>query len=152
MGDRISVTVTDGTRTSPTLYCHWAGLRALKVVHDAAAEPYNDIHNLMCNIVVKAMCGECNGASFYLYNTGECFGASEWDNYDWTFNCRTKMWTTDYPGFKDTELTMQQVEDFVRKERPCLYRKCPCEDYNDPKKHCLKRFNDSLYKCREGSE
>ena len=81
MGDRICIEITNGEEHSPTLYCHWARLRAIKVLHEALEESRMEISNVMCNLVIKVMWGECSDKSFYIHNKGECETATDLDNW-----------------------------------------------------------------------
>lgn len=149
MGDRICIEITDQTDCSPTLYCHWAGLRAIKALHDALKESRMEISNVMCNLVIKVMCGECSDKSFYIYNKGECKTAADYDNWFWSFDLHTRLWSTTDPQFEGMKLTIEEAEEYVKGTRPCLYRECPCELYNDPNEPCERRLWDSVYKSKE---
>lgn len=131
MGDRICVNIHDSKRCSPTLYCHWAGLRALKSVHDALPESRMEVQNIMCNLIIKVMCGKCSDASFYLYNKDECTKMADHDNWSWSFNIDTRSWTTTDPKFEGRRLTIEEVDAYIKERRPCLYRECPCEHYKE---------------------
>lgn len=149
MGDRICVTFKKGEYLSPTLYCHWAGLRALKCADEAINEDHNGIENLLCNLVVKVMQGECRPRSYYLYDGMEDNGMADYDNWSWTYHLDTKMWTTSWPDMTG-EYTCEQVEDLVRKYRPCLYRECKCDNY---RKHgCALYLNEQLEESRRRRE
>ena len=150
MGDRIVIRITDVDRRSPDLYCHWAGLRAVKAVHDALPESRRDIHNLICNTIVKVMYGECCDASYYLYDSGEAEGMADWDNWTWTFDLATRMWRTTMPELEGCSLTISEADDFVRSIRPCLYVGCPCRDFDESSDHGKPRYGDTIYATREG--
>ena len=55
MGDRICVRVTDGRWTSPTVYCHWAGLGDIMAMHRAVENSRRDVSNILCTFIVTAM-------------------------------------------------------------------------------------------------
>lgn len=61
------VRVVEGDSRSPDLYCHWAGLEAVRAVHEALHESRGNVHNVMCNAVVKVMRRRCCRGSYYLY-------------------------------------------------------------------------------------
>ena len=150
MGDRIVIRITDVDRRSPDLYCHWAGLRAVKAVHDALPESRRDIHNLICNVIVKVMCGECSDASYYLYDSGEAEGMADWDNWTWTFDLATRTWRSTMPQLEGRLLTISEADDFVRSVRPCLYSECPCDSFDLPSETGKPRYSDTVYTTREG--
>lgn len=145
MGDRICVTLKDREEYSPTLYCHWAGLRALKALHDALEESRPEKENILCNLIIKAMCGECHDSSFYLYNTRENSTMADHDNWSWVFDIRENTWTTTDPRFEGISLSIEEVEKYVRSLRPCLYTDCPCEEHGSAP-YCNKALWDNIYK------
>jgi len=53
MGDRICVTLKSGEEYYPTLYCHWAGLRALTALHEALAESRREKENIPATLSSK---------------------------------------------------------------------------------------------------
>lgn len=77
MGDRICVRVTDGHRTSPTVYCHWAGLGAIMAMHRAIESSRREVSNILCNFIVTIM-GRCRDSSYYIYNDGDAEGMADW--------------------------------------------------------------------------
>lgn len=123
MGDRITITITDGQRTSPQFYGHWCGLRALKDMNDLVREKcHNGIHSLMCNFLVRAMGGETQRCSYYIYNTGEANCSADWDNYDWTLNLIDETWTTTFPEYDGMKLSLDDVDRIVKQYHPELYK------------------------------
>lgn len=120
MGDRICVTVTRDGNRSPTLYCHWAGQRALIALHKVLEVSRHDISNVFCNLIVEVMERECHDCSYYIYNDGEAEGMADWDNWSWTYDLKRMTWTTTDPRFEGRELTPEEVEDLVRRCRKDL--------------------------------
>jgi len=150
MGDRICINILDKDRCSPTLYCHWAGLRALKAMHDALPESRPEIQNIMCNLIIKVMGGNCSDASFYLYNKDECKTSADHDNWFWSFHIDTKTWTTTDPKFDNKRMTIEEVEKYIKERRPCLYRECPCEHYGE--QYCNLRMHEMMEKSKKRRE
>ncbi|MCL2295749.1 MAG: hypothetical protein FWC29_01530 [Methanomassiliicoccaceae archaeon] len=128
MGDRICITLKDGEYYSPTLYCHWAGLRALKALHDALEESRKEKENILCNLIIKVMEGECCDASYYLYNNRKDAGMTDYDNWSWVFNINSNTWTTTDPAFEGRTMSREEADEYVKRYRPCLYRECPCDE------------------------
>ena len=123
MGDRITITITDGERTTPQFYGHWCGLSALKYMNDLVREKcHNGIHSLMCNFLVCAMGGEPQPYSYYIYNTGEADTSADWDNYDWTLNLPDQTWTTTFPEYAGKTLSLDDVDRIVKQYHPELYK------------------------------
>lgn len=148
MGDRIVIRITDGTDFTPEFYGHWCGLRAVKVLNDLVRkEEHNGIHSLLCNFIVSVMEGREHPYSFYLYNHGEAERSADWDNYTWTFNTQTMTWTATVPELKGRNLTIDESDDYVRRERPCLYRTCKCDEYGGP--NCLLKFQENCEGARQ---
>lgn len=91
MGDRIVVSFTDGTETSPALYAHWHGLGLLRKLGAFIAEykdtVRNEPSNLMVNFVVYLR-HEPEDGGLYLYPTAEK-AASPDDNGYWELNVNT---------------------------------------------------------------
>ena len=142
MGDRIVIDITDGTDHTPSFYGHWCGLRAIKVLNDLVRRgEHNGIHSLMCNFVTTVLDGRPHPYPYYLYNHGEAEGAADWDNFTWTFDTSRNTWTTTYPEFRGKTLTMEAADDFVRRERPCLYRQCKCDEYGT--EGCMLKYSES---------
>ena len=153
MGDRICVRLIGKNGAAPMFYGHWCGLRALKVMNEAIREESNGIENTMCNFIVKIMEGKTNPYSYYLYNDpGEPSDIADWDNYCWTYDATKGTWTTTVPSLVDRELTLEQVDEYVKEHRPCLFRECPCEIYHRDKEmgvertHCEMLFYERLNK------
>lgn len=112
MGDRICVRVTDGHRTSPTVYCHWAGLGAIMAMHRAVESSRREVSNILCNFIVTAM-GRCRDSSYYIYNDGEAEGMADWDNWTWTLDISDMTWTTTMPCLAGRRITIDQAEEIA---------------------------------------
>ena len=115
----------------------------------ALAESRRDIHHLICNVVVKVMCGECSDASYYLYSAGGAEGMADWDNWTWTFDLPSLMWRSTMAQLEGRLLTMSEADDFVRDVRPCLYSDCPCNSFDMPTGSGKPRYSDTLYTTRK---
>lgn len=113
MGDRICVRVTDGIRTSPTVYCHWAGLGAITATHRALERSRMEVSNILCNIIVTLMEGRCRDSSYYVYNDGEAEGMADWDNWTWTLDISDMTWTTTMPCLAGRRITIDQAEEIA---------------------------------------
>ncbi len=120
MGERITVRITDGERTSPTLYCHWSGPMLLDAVRLAVRSSRNDPRNVICNVVVEAMDFGLRDSGFYLFNDGECEGIADLNWCNWTLDIRSMTWTTNYPGLEGRELTTEEALELL------------CETYEEP--------------------
>ena len=124
MGDRICVKIRDANGVSPTLYCHWAGLRALKAVHDALKVDDHCATNVIVNAVIKAMDSMYSDASYYLYRDECSEGMADWDQWTWIFDLTEKVWETTHPDFKDKKLTVDEVNKILRERRPDIAGVC----------------------------
>ncbi len=113
MGERITIRITDGERTSPMLYCHWAGPNALRATEVAVKWSRRDPGNVMCNLVVIMMNFGTHDKSFYLFNNGDCKGIAEWNFCDWTYDLGSRTWRTNYPGLEDMELTTDDAMELL---------------------------------------
>ncbi|MDY0247279.1 MAG: hypothetical protein RBR26_10190 [Methanosarcina mazei] len=151
MGDRICITLKDKNEYSATLYCHWAGLRALKALHEALEGSRCDKENILCNLVIKVMCGECSDASFYLYDSRKDSTMANHDNWSWVFDINENTWTTTDPDFEGKILTKDEVDNYVRGKRPCLYKECPCDKYGITP-YCNKALWDDINMKKEAEE
>ncbi len=113
MGERITVRITDGVRTSPILYCHWSGPMLLEAVRLAVRGSRDDPRNVICNVVVEAMDFGLRDSGFYLYNDGECEGIADENWGDWTLDIRSMTWTTNYHGLEGQELTTHEALELL---------------------------------------
>jgi hypothetical protein len=122
MGDRICIVIRDGRGPSPALYCHWAGMRALKCLHEAVEGSRAEASNVLCNLVVRVMEGMTHDSSYYLYRDDD--GAADGDNWTWTYDITEEMWTTTHPRYTGRKkMTRDEVDDIVRSQRPEIYVK-----------------------------
>ena len=140
MGDRICIRLTNGDESTPIFYGHWCGLRGLKVMNETVHEPANTMGTIMCNFIVKIMGGRPREYSYDIWNDGEGTDAADWDWGLWTYHVKTSAWTTTYRKLCGRSMTESDVDDFVRMNRPCLYRECECNEYGS--KRCWKYFHD----------
>lgn len=118
MGDRIVIRITDGTRSSPDLYCHWLGTRTIPAVDDALLRSRDDVYNIMCNAVIKTMGGVCKDASFYIMSAGEAEGMADWDNWTWELDIRDRTWTSTAPQLEGRKMTMEEAERIASEGLP----------------------------------
>ena len=118
MGDRIVIRITDGTRSSPDLYCHWLGMNAIPAVDDALLRSRDDVYNIMCNAVIKTMQGVCTDASFYIMSAGEAEGMADWDNWTWELDIRDRTWTSTAPQLEGRKMTMGEAERIASEGLP----------------------------------
>ncbi len=118
MGDRICIRLTDGRKTTPLFYGHWCGLRAVEVMNEVLTGENNDIHNAMCNFIVKVTDGITHPYSYYLYNDTEGNSTmADWDNYCWTFDTSTGFWTTTYPELAGKKMTPEEADRYAGSHR-----------------------------------
>ncbi len=122
MGDRICVRIKGYGKISPTLYCHWSGIRTIGAVHAALEHSRLDPNNVICNAVITAMHGRCSNISYYLYNEGEADGMADHDNYSWTFDLDDMKWTSTHPSLEGRELSIEEAEELMREQMP--YNTC----------------------------
>ncbi len=121
MGDRICIRLTDGRKTAPLFYGHWCGLRAVEVMNEVLSEEYNDIHNAMCNFVVKITDGITHPYSYYLYNdTEDNRKMADWDNHCWTYDTSTEHWTSTLPELTGKTMTREEADRYARNNRVCF--------------------------------
>ena len=132
MGDRICIRLTDGTDVTPTFYGHWCGLRGLKVMIETLNEPANTMGCIMCNFIVKVKEGHTSPYSYDIWNADEGEGAANGDWWMWTYHLKRKTWTTTHPRYRHLTMTSEELEEVIKTIRPCLYRKCKCDQYGGP--------------------
>lgn len=118
MGDRIVIRIADGKRSSPDLYCHWLGMRAIPAVDDALLSSRDDVYNIMCNAVIKTMQGVCKDASFYIMSAGEAEGMADWDNWTWELDIRDRTWTSTAPQLEGRKMMMEEAERIASEGLP----------------------------------
>ncbi|MDO5862363.1 MAG: hypothetical protein Q4Q58_06200 [Thermoplasmata archaeon] len=120
MGDRICITIRDGERTSPTLYCHWDGLKAVEAVYRALMDSRPDVNNILMNTAVKLSDGRSTEGERYIYNNGEADGAADWDNGTWTLDLTTMTWTvTD--ATSEMTMNLHEAVEYVRNRDSCRF-------------------------------
>ena len=112
MGNRIVVRIRDENgKYSPDYYGHWCGLEAIFKLNELASNgtEFNGMENLFCNFIVAMMGGIQNPYNHYVYNHGEAEGMADWDNYTWTYDMKTKQWTSTNPRFKNESMSFDEV-------------------------------------------
>ncbi|MBQ7701125.1 MAG: hypothetical protein IJT54_01845 [Candidatus Methanomethylophilaceae archaeon] len=113
----ILLTIRDGDDRSPTLYCRYRGLAALRIIQGVVHEmDLTDVHSVMCNVISKLMGGEYLGISFYIYDhdkVPECYS----DVSRWEYDVSTDTWMCSEKGI----MTDRDVMTYLSKRIPVSY-------------------------------
>ena len=116
MGDRICISVVDDCERSPTLYCHWDGLRAVRAANAAIKESRMEASNVLCNTLIILCGGKTWDRNYYLYNAGKAAGMADFDWGDWTLwlNGETWLYTNETSNGRVTaEYSIEEAEAFA---------------------------------------